>query len=204
MQKGFQQCLAAAAGLALLSASGLADAQARPTAKAAPSAAKQGIGEGDTELGFFANYTTFDDVDSDTLTLGAVFGTFLSDSVELRVTPVISFTDAGGFSMFNLGPYVTVEKLFAMGSPVVPYVGGGIGLNVGFGSDQSADIFNIGLFLTPTAGLKFFVTERTALEYALSLQGGFLYNCVSTPAYSECNLGERTAVSNTLRFNVYF
>jgi hypothetical protein len=208
MQKTFQQCLAAAAALALLAGSGLAHAQARkanPPAAPAPAAAKKGIGEGDTELGFFANYTTFDDIDSDSFLLGAVFGTFLSDSVQLRVTPVISFTDAAGLSMFNLSPYVTVEKLFAMGSPVVPYVGGGLGLNVGFGSGQGTDIVNIGLFLTPVAGLKFFVSERMALEYALSLQGGFLYNCVSSDSgYSECNMGESTGLNNTLRFNIYY
>lgn len=204
MNQTFQQCLSAVAALALLAGSGLAEAKEPKSGKPAPSAAKTGVGEGDTEFGVFANYTTFDDIDSDTLLLGASIGRFLSDSLELRVTPVISFTDSSGLSMFNLSPYVTVEYLFRNASPVWPYVGGGIGINVGFGSGTGVDIFDFSVFGTPVAGLKFFVSERMALEYALGFQVGVGTSCVDTATTSDCYDSTTEAINNTLRFNIYY
>lgn len=217
MAKTLPRLIAAAVSAALLLAATNAGAATRnkTTSKAAEpsrgsatqpaaSSARHGVGRGDTEIGFFFNYTTFDDANVDTATLGAVFGKYLRDTLELRITPVINYTNAAGFKNFLFNPYVTVEKLFPNSSPVVPYVGGGIGVTVGIGSGGGVDTTDLGLFVTPVGGLKFFVSERMALEYALSLQYGFDYNCVDAAGYSTCNTGTRSAIDNTLRFSVYF
>ena len=209
MAKTFLRLTMAGAGLALLLATGAAEARKAPPPKttstaSAPSSAKHGVGKGDTELGFFANYTNLEASSSNIFTLGAVFGKFLRDTVELRVTPVITYADAGGSTNFFFLPRVTVEKLFPNSSPVVPYVGAGIGLTIGIGSGTGFNQTDLGAFVTPVGGLKFFVSERMALEYALSLQFGFDYQCVDSGGFSSCNTGDKTSVDNTLRFDLYF
>lgn len=168
------------------------------------SAAKHGIGKGDKEFGFFLTFDNTEDTDTNTLTIGAVLGTYLKDTLELRVTPVIIYTDQAGFSFFGFNPYVTLEKQFPNGSPVVPYVGGGIGINLDYGSGSGLSITDLGVFVTPTAGLKFFVGERMSLEYALGYQYGIDYQCVDAGGYSSCDNGTRSSLKNDLRFNIYF
>ena len=225
MSKTFPRLIAVAASLALLISAGSAEARARAKKKdakpvaestsksaAKPAAgkaseAKHGVGKGDSEFGILFDYTHFDS-NFDNVTLGAVFGKYLRDTVELRITPVINYSsiDTGGgrFNNFSFLPYVTVEKLFPNASPVVPYVGGGIGLTVGYGTGGGIDTTDLGLFVTPVGGLKFFVSERMALEYALSFRVGFDYRCVDSGGYSSCNTGDMTGFRNDLRFNVYF
>lgn len=213
MAKTYLRLTTGAAALALLLATGAAEARRAPPpktttttapAKSAPSSAKHGIGKGDTEIGFFFNYTNLEASSTNSFTLGAVFGQFLRDTVELRITPVINYTDSAGLSSFFFLPRVTVEKLFPNSSPVVPYVGGGIGFTLGVSSGTGFDQTDLGVFVTPVAGLKFFVSERMALEYALSLQYGVDYQCIDSGGFSSCNTGDKSSVDNTLRFDLYF
>ena len=205
--KMFQPLLAACA-IALLLASGTAEARRPVVSAPASSEAKSGLGRGDTELGFFLDYQHLDGSGSNTLALGVVWGKYLRDTVEMRVTPVVTYLDAGGLKNFGFNPYVTVEKLFPNGTHVVPYVGGGIGLNIGTGSGTVAGTSfttsDLGVFVTPVGGVKFFISERMALEYALGFQVGFDYNCVDSGGFSTCNSGSKTEFHNDLRFNVYF
>lgn len=198
---------------ALLLTAGAAEARPRPNPKVdttvpKASTAKHGIGKGDKELGFFANFTNTEgsagSSSTNSFLLGAVFGTYLRDTLELRITPVISVIDAGALTNYGFFPYVTLEKQFPNGSPVVPYVGGGIGLTLGYGSGGGITTSDLGLFVTPVGGLKFFVSERMSLEYALGFQYGFDYNCYDAGGFSSCNSGTKTAINNNLRFNIYF
>ena len=199
---GLTLCLAFASPAAVARAKQPPPATAKSTSS--PSAAKRGIGKGDKELGFFLTYDNYNDTQTNLLTLGVVFGTYLRDTLELRVTPVVLYVDSGGFSLFGFNPYVTLEKQFPNGSAVVPYVGGGIGFTIDFGSGGGTTISDLGIFVTPTAGLKFFMGERMSLEYGLGYQYGTDYQCVDAAGFSTCNSGTKSTLKNDLRFNVYF
>ena len=99
--------LSVIAGLALALASTGALAQKKqptpaPTPAPAPSSSGSSIGQGDMELGFFGNLR--DDGTTTSLTLGAAVGSYLSDNLELRVTPTIAFIDGGGVSATLFSP----------------------------------------------------------------------------------------------------
>ena len=186
------------AGLALALASTGALAQSKkgaPASAPAPSSYSGGIGKGDTEFGFFGNLR--DDGASTSLTIGAAVGFYLSDALELRVTPTLSFVDAGGLSTTIFSPYVSAEYQFNTRTAWVPYVGGGLGLFI-LGND---DFFMISLFATPTGGVKYFLNERTSLEYALSYQ---------FPLYGEacddfdCYDADISSLQNNFRINIYY
>jgi hypothetical protein len=193
------------AGLTLACTSLAADARARtrPEPTHSPSEARHGIGKGDTELGLFLNASNFDDQDTTSIFIGASVGRFLSDSLELRVVPGITYVDVGGAAnatVFSFSPYVSAEFNFGLGNPVVPYVGAGIGINLTSISATGYDAFQYGLFLTPVGGVKVFLSERVSLEYALSLQASIMEQCDDYDCYG----GDGTALQNTLRFNIYY
>lgn len=196
------------AGLLVLSA----PAAAAPKKKAvtasapvvAPASGIESIGKGDTEFGVFANYTTFDDVDSDSFLIGASVGKFLSDSLALRVTPIFIFTDGGGSSSYTFSPFVSVEKLFRGAgnrNPVVPFVGGGIGITLGYTDSPGTSYSStIGIFVAPTGGVKYFLSERASVEYALSYQIGTVYISTELDSFS----GDIQTLQQNVRFNFYY
>ena len=196
MLKSFNVSVIAGLALALASTGALAQSKKGASASApTPSSHSGGIGKGDMEFGFFGNLR--DDGASTSLTIGASVGAYLSDSLELRVTPTLSFVDAGGVSTTILSPYVSAEYQFNTRSAVVPYVGGGLGFFM-LGND---DIFMFGLFATPTGGVKYFLNERTSLEYAVSYQ---------IPLYGElcndidCYDADISSLQNNFRINIYY
>lgn len=178
---------------------------AAPAPVTAPAAGIESIGKGDMEFGIFANYTTYDDVDSDFFLLGASVGQFITDSLAMKVTPVISLTEGGGSTSFNFSPFFSLEKLFRGAgnrNPVVPYIGGGIGLTLGY-SDCNTCINTTtmyGLFVAPVGGVKFFLSERASLELALSYQVGFIE--ISSGAFSTS--ADTKTVQQNIRFNFYY
>lgn len=182
-----------------------AAAQKKTTASTAPSAGIESIGKGDSEFGIFANYTTYDDTDTNFFLLGASFGQFLSDTLELKVTPTISLTEGGGSTSFNFSPFFSLEKLFRGAgnrNPVVPYIGGGIGLSFGYSDcNTCTDITTMyGAFIAPVGGVKFFLSERASLELALSYQVGFIE--ISTGSFSAS--ADTETLQQNLRFNFYY
>ena len=223
MSKTFQHWMMSAAAVALLVGGGVAEAKPKKEAPKA-SAAKTGIGKGDTEFGALLNLTNMEDADLNTLTVGVVFGKFMTDHLELRITPVVSYLSMEGAGMelwnFNLSPYVTLEYQIPTGAPVVPYFGGGIGITVGFGETNSSsggstfesDSYTLGAFVTPVAGLKFFVSERTALELAVSYQVGASDTCtdtyVDTGSFStfssDCSTNDTETLRQDIRFTMYY
>jgi len=190
------------AGLALALASGAALAQTKKPAAPPVAAPKQvtsssgGIGEGDTELGFFGS---INDSDIGTISLlGFTFGKYISDDLELRLTQTLAFADAGGVTTVAWIPYGSAEyQLRQGGSPFVPYVGGGAGV-VLVGSD---DFFISGLFVTPVAGVKYFLNERTSLEYALSYQFSLLGQYCDD---FDCFDADVATLANSVRINIYY
>lgn len=188
--------------------------QSKPTAPATQPATPKGvagIGKGDTEFGVFGNYTTFDDQDSDSLLIGASVGKFLSDSLQFRITPVIIYSEttipgpSGGTSTnFTFSPFFSVEKLFrgaTNGNPVVPFVGGGIGITLGYTDNPGPSYAStIGLLIGPTGGVKYFLSERASLELALSYQIGTVYISTETASSN----GDIEIIRQDIRFNFYF
>lgn len=202
------------AGLALALAAPGAHAQAKapakPAAKApakpAPAPAAQtssgGIGQGDTELNFFGQLSD-QDAFGTLLTLGVSYGSYLSDNVELKITQVMVYADADALSLFSYIPYVTAEYQFRPdpGSPLVFYAGGGGGINLTTIDAGGFDVFTYSLFLTPTAGLKYFLNERMSLTYSLSYQFPLVEEtCDSVDCYSS----DTTTLQNFLGFSIYY
>ncbi len=191
------------AGLALVLASTGALAQTKKkTAAPAPAPAPAanlsggGIGAGDTEIGFFGSLRDEGAVSS--LTLGVSFGSYASDELELRLTNTLSFVDAGGLSTTIFSPYGSAEyQIVTPGSPFVPYVGGGVGMFL-LGND---DFFMYSLFLTPVAGVKYFLNERTSVEWGLSYQFPLIGEACDDVT---CNDADITTLQNNLRLNIYY
>lgn len=175
-------------------------AKTKPVAAPSPATSAKGIGKGDMEFGVFANYSTYDDQDSDTLLIGASVGRYMTDALEFRITPVIVWNDSAGTSTFLFTPQFSLEYQFRNAGPVVPYVGGGIGLILGYTDTPGDYVSTLGLFLAPVGGVKFFVTERTSIEYALSYQFGSTY--VST-TFTDAS-GDSQTLQQNVRFNIYF
>lgn len=191
--------------LALMLAAAPAAAQKKAEPVTAPASGIESIGKGDSEFGIFANFTTYDDADTDFFLLGASFGQFLTDSLELKITPVISLTEGGGSTSFNFSPFFSLEKLFRGAgnrNPVVPYIGGGIGLTLGYSDcNTCTDITTMyGLFVAPVGGVKIFLSERASLELALSYQVGFIE--ISTGAFSAS--ADTETLQQNIRFNFYY
>ena len=190
------------AGLALALASGAALAQtkkpaASPAAKPAPvEPSSGGIGKGDLELGIFGK---LNDSDAGTiLAIGASVGRFMTDQLELRVTAAVVYADTAGISTFILSPYVSGEYQFPIrGTALVPYAGAGLGLFL-LTNDL---VTTFSLFATPVAGMKYFLNERTSVEYALSYQVPVVgETCDAFDCYSS----DTTTLQNTLRLNIYY
>ena len=186
-------------GLALALASTGALAQTKKTPAApAPAATPSGggIGAGDTEIGFFGNLR--DDGASTALTVGVSFGSYASDNLELRLTNTLAFIDAAGTSTTVFSPYGSAEyQIVTPGSPFVPYVGGGFGMFI-LGND---DFFMYSLFLTPVAGVKYFLNERTSVEYGLSYQFPLIGEACDD---FDCYDADITTLQNNLRLNIYY
>src|SRR5438105_2488285 len=69
-----------------------ARAKSTTSSKSTAKSEKTGVGKGDTELGFFADYTNYDSTNTNQFLLGANIGKFLRDNMELSITPVIIYS----------------------------------------------------------------------------------------------------------------
>lgn len=202
MNKSIRVSVIAGLALALASTGALAQAKKSapppaPVIKSAPPPSSSGIGDGDKEIGFFGSLR-HDDF-SDSTTLGVSFGTFISDNLELRTNQTVSISNASGGSTFvSYTPTFTAEYQFRTGgSPVVPYIGGGGGLFLG----GDSNIFFYALFLTPTAGVKYFLNERTSVEYALAYNYSLLASGCDSYTCTDVDI---EILQNTLRINFYY
>jgi hypothetical protein len=194
------------AGIALALACNGAAAQAKPKPKPAPApapaAASADTDAGVSEVNFFGNLS-----DSDlgtTLIAGVGFGKFLSESLELKVTQQMIYFDGGGFTFFNYSPYVSAEyQIKPAQSPVVFFVGGGLGLSLGSIESGSlgGDFFTYSLFVTPVGGLKYFVDERTALTWTMSYQFPLVEEICGDV---DCIDSETTTLSNVFGVSIYY
>jgi hypothetical protein len=199
MFKSFSVSVIAGLALALASTGALAQKKqpaAKPAAMPSPAPSSSGgIGKGDMELGFFGDFR--DDGVSTTFLVGGSVGRYLSDSLEMRVTAALGFIDAAGVSTTIFSPYVAAEYQFNTRTAWVPYVGGGLGFYM-LGND---DIFVYSLFVTPTGGVKYFLNERTSVEYALSYQFPLVGEACTD---IDCFDADVTTLQNTFRINIYY
>jgi hypothetical protein len=200
--------LLAIAGTALAIAAPGASAQtkkapAKPAPAAeAPAPSSAGIGEGDTELNFFGSLSDHESLGT-SITFGVALGKYVSDDLQLKLTQSMTILDSDAFSLFSYIPYGSVEYQIrpAAGSPFVFYVGGGGGLNLTTIDAGGFDFFTYSLFLTPTAGAKYFIAENMSLTYSLSYQFPLLEeSCDATT----CTDSETTTLQNFLGFSVYY
>jgi hypothetical protein len=193
------------AGLAVALAAPGVSAQTRKAPAPAPISAPApsgGIGAGDTELNFFGLLSD-SDAGITTAVLGVAFGTYLSDSLELKLSPALILLDADDASATFVNVSGSVEFQFrpSPGSPVVLYAGGGAGLLTGGVEAAGEDFFAYSLYLTPVGGVKYFLNERTSLTYSLSYQ---------FPLFGEycgdvdCFEVDVTTLQNFLGFSIYY
>ena len=159
------------------------------------------VGKGDTEFGFSFLFSNYDEQGTNQVQLTASVGKFISDRAELSIEPTITYFDSAGSTSFTLAPFVAFKYLFRganLSNPVVPYVGAGIGIDITStsGARSSTDF---GLFVAPVAGLKYFVSERVSLEYALSYNFGILESFDV-----DCFSGTIQGLNNLLLFNIYY
>jgi hypothetical protein len=106
-------------------------------------------------------------------------------------------------SVFSYIPYGSAEYQIRPdpASPFVLYVGGGAGLNLTTIDAGGFDFFTYSLFLTPVAGVKYFLDERMSLTYSLSYQFPLLEEtCDSTT----CVDSDTTTLQNFLGFSIYY
>jgi hypothetical protein len=195
---GLALALVANGALAQSGAKKPAAAPASKPAAAAP-ASSDGVGAGDKEVGFFGSFSDNDDTGT-SLSVGVSIGRYWTDTLQWRVTQFFNLSeDPTGAQTVIYAPYGSLEFQFPgmADGKLVPYAGGGIGMFLL--TTEATDFYS--LFLTPTGGLKYFLSERTSVEYALSYQipisgeactGGF------------CGDVDITTLQNSLRFNVYF
>lgn len=194
----------AIAGAALAVAAPGASAQAKKAPAPAPAAAPSsaGIGEGDTELNFFGTLSDHETTGT-SITLGVALGKYVSDDLQLKLTQSMTILDGDAFSLFSYIPYGSVEYQIRPdpSSPFVLYVGGGGGLNLTTIDAGGFDFFTYSLFLTPTAGAKYFIGENMSLTYSLSYQFPLIEEtCDSTT----CLDSDTTTLQNFLGFSVYY
>jgi hypothetical protein len=201
MQKSFSVSVIAGLALAFASTGALAQAKKKPASSPPPppvstSSSSGGIGAGDTEFSFFGNIHDEGPVTS--FTVGVGFGNYISDKLELRLNQSLTYADAMGASSFAYIPYGSAEyQIITPGSPFVPYIGGGVGMFM----LTTDDFFFYNLFLTPTAGVKYFLNERTSVEYALSYQFPLIGEACGD---IDCVDADITTLQNALRFNIYY
>lgn len=178
--------------------------QGKPAPATQPAASGvAGIGKGDSEFGVFGNYTNFDDTDFQLLIVGVSLGKYLSDSFQLRISPAITYLDGGGISSFTLAPVISGEFQFrgaSRSNPVVPFVGGGIGISIGYSDFGASDSVDFSLGIGPTGGLKYFLSERNSLELAMTYLFGIGTSCGDV----DCLDTQTNTLQQTLRFNFYY
>ncbi|MGH8481446.1 MAG: hypothetical protein ACRES8_03190 [Nevskiaceae bacterium] len=172
---------------------------ATPVAAPAPAGS---VGAGDTELNFFGTLSD-SDAGFTTAVLGIAFGTYVSDNMELKLSPALILLDSDDASAFLINVAGSVEFQFrpAPGSPVVLYAGGGAGLLTGSVEAAGEDYFAYSLYLTPVGGVKYFLDERTSLTYSLSYQFPLL------GAYCgdvDCFDVDVTTLQNFIGFSIYY
>jgi len=199
--------LALAAPGAYAQAKGPAKKKAAPPPAAAPvpapvSSGSGGIGAGDTEVNLFGNLSDHDALGTSVI-LGVGLGKFVTDNLELKLVQTMFVFDSDAASLFSYSPYVSAEYQIrpSPGTPLVAYVGGGLGMSLITLDTSGYDLFTYSLYLTPVGGFKYFLSERTSLTYALSYQFPLLEEACD--AY-DCYDSETKTLQNTLGFSIYY
>lgn len=123
-----------------------------------------GVGQGDFELGINVSVTKQEITIADTTTksdfgnIGAGFGYFIDDMIELKGAVSMTVTDAGNFGVFSPG----ADFVFMGKEKVAPFVGLAYGLAFGDSTGVDSD------FIDLHGGVKFFISERASLELRLN------------------------------------
>lgn len=189
------------AGFALALASGGAYAQAKPMPKPAPAAAAES-GAADSELNFFANLQ-----DSDvgtTFLVGVALGRFVTEDLELKLTQQLFWFDSSDIKLYSYSPTVSAEyQIRAPNSQLVGFAGGGLGISLGSIETTALgdDFFTYSLFVAPTAGVKYFLDERTALTYTLTYRIPLVEEICGDV---DCIDAETTTLDNVFGFSIYY
>lgn len=197
----------AALALAATGASAQARAPAKPApAKPAPAAAAEpaggSAGAGDTELNFFGMLSD-QDAFGTLITAGFSIGKYARDDLQLKLTQTLTIADYDAASIYTYAPYGSLEYQIRPNpaSPIVLYVGGGVGLSLSSVEAGAFDFFTYSLFLTPVAGAKFFIDERMSLTYSLSYQFPLIEE---TCGDIDCVSSDTTTLQNFLGFSIYY
>jgi hypothetical protein len=204
----YKTMLVAIAGAVLALAAPGADAQTKTTAKkpapapaAEPAPSADGVGTGDTELNFFGQFSDHDALGT-TITLGLGYGTYVSDNMLMKLQQTMVIVDSDAASIFSYSPAVSAEyQIQQPGSPFVMYVGGGAGINLTQIDAGGFDFFTYSLFLTPVAGVKYFIEDNMSLTYSLSYQFPIMGE---TCGDVDCVDSDMTTLQNFLGFSIYY
>ena len=145
---------------------------AAPFLFAAPAYAQ--IKAGDNEIGVFGILGSDNEAETTSLTIGGNFGHFFTDMLEVKGSFTMSSTsDADGYGdalMFFGGgadlAFGGAENKF------VPYVGGLLNMTLLTSSTATYDASGVGVTVDIHGGIKFFMTERAAIDLQLRQIGG--------------------------------
>jgi hypothetical protein len=140
---------------------------AAPFFFAAPAHAQ--IKAGDTEIGMFGLISSDNEAETSTVTIGANVGRFFTDNLEAKgsfsITGV-SDADSNGTTIMFFGGGADLA-LGGAENKFVPYVGGLLNLTLLTITAPTYDASGVGFTLDIHGGVKFFMTERAALDFQL-------------------------------------
>ena len=145
---------------------------AAPFFFAAPAHAQ--IKAGDTEIGMFGIMSSDNEADTSSVTIGANVGRFFTDNLEVKgsfAITGISDADSNGTTIMFFGGGADLA-LGGAENKFVPYIGGLLNLTLLTYSDPTTDASGVGFTLDVHGGMKFFMTERAALDFQLRQVSG--------------------------------
>lgn len=140
---------------------------AAPILFAAPAHAQ--IKAGDTEVGMFGIISSDNEADTSSVTIGANVGQFFTDNLEAKGSfSITGFSDAAsnGATIMFFGGGADLA-LGGAENKFVPYIGGLLNLTLMTVTTPTTDASGVGFTVDVHGGVKFFMTERAALDLQL-------------------------------------
>lgn len=127
------------------------------------------IKAGDTEVGIFGFISSDNEAETSTVTIGANAGKFFTDNLEAKGSfSITGFSDAdsNGATIMFFGGGADLA-LGGAENKLVPYIGGLLNLTLLAITTPTTDASGVGLTLDVHGGIKFFMTERAAVDMQL-------------------------------------
>jgi hypothetical protein len=127
------------------------------------------IKAGDTEIGVFGIVSSDNEAETSSVTLGANGGQFLTDMLEIKGSfsiTGISDANSNGTTIMFIGGGADLA-LGGAENKVVPYIGGLLNLTMLTISTDLYEATGVGATVDVHAGVKFFMTERAAVDLQL-------------------------------------